>query len=509
MEINGHFVKQYSSCLKASLKLIIDIFQNPSGNFSCSYPSLITYYVFFSVFRPLSPLYNLLTFSLGTTVSNQKSFKMKLSQLQKGYQQFSPLVDFKSALNYLDSSKEVKLTEQEILIQRLFDSLFENFSQIEISSQDIPGLTNLFNLFNLQFDNNQLQEFEVIIDTQNLSKIYDLEQEIDGLVQHLVWEGKTKSTIQSAIDIFKTFEFGSLNILRALTQIQTISTRLNLKVNSWTGLDVMVVSSRTGLTEEQIQKRQKQLSSMLEREYDFRIDRSSQNHKEGVELDDMTIGDTTQDTEVGLGDSNSVQEGDDFDSDYCEKVIIFCQPNAGYYELSGFQSTLIQFYLEHNVTVVLWNYRGYGYSDGYATLSNIESDAKFLASFIKKRLRPKMLAVHGVSLGGHAAKSMANHVDIVIIDRTFSHISYIPIEIFAPLIQRGYNLFIDDYNSYVPSLVHSDSQKIMIFDPNVKFSSFFYTKIIIFNFKNRTRSLQYSLLYSPPPQSTSGNYWNR
>ena len=103
--------------------------------------------------------------------------------------------------------------------------------------------------------------------------------------------------------------------------------------------------------------------------------------------------------------------------------MILCQPNAGYYELAALSSHLLEFYLENDVTVVLWNYRGYGDSEGYCTMQNIKSDARTLANFVKKKLKPRMIAVHGISLGGHAAKGLSECVDIVLVDRTFSYIS--------------------------------------------------------------------------------------
>jgi len=56
-------------------------------------------------------------------------------------------------------------------------------------------------------------------------------------------------------------------------------------------------------------------------------------------------------------------------------------------------------------------------------MQNIKSDARILTSYIKKKLRPSMIAVHGISLGGHAAKGLSESVDIVLTDRTFSYIS--------------------------------------------------------------------------------------
>lgn len=63
--------------------------------------------------------------------------------------------------------------------------------------------------------------------------------------------------------------------------------------------------------------------------------------------------------------------------DTSRKTMIFCQPNAGYYEamlqdvrlwipinLNFFKSEWIDFYLDNGLNVFLWNYRGFAKSTG-------------------------------------------------------------------------------------------------------------------------------------------------
>jgi hypothetical protein len=45
------------------------------------------------------------------------------------------------------------------------------------------------------------------------------------------------------------------------------------------------------------------------------------------------------------------------------------QPNAQVYEMISYDSQLLDFYTENGVTVVLWNYRGYGESPGKSSMS--------------------------------------------------------------------------------------------------------------------------------------------
>ena len=40
-------------------------------------------------------------------------------------------------------------------------------------------------------------------------------------------------------------------------------------------------------------------------------------------------------------------------------TILFCNPNAGYYEFMFYESEWIEFYHKRNINLFLWNYRGY------------------------------------------------------------------------------------------------------------------------------------------------------
>jgi hypothetical protein len=50
-------------------------------------------------------------------------------------------------------------------------------------------------------------------------------------------------------------------------------------------------------------------------------------------------------------------------------VVIICQPNGAVYELSCYDNKVIEFYVQNGVTVVLWNYRGYGRSQGKPSMT--------------------------------------------------------------------------------------------------------------------------------------------
>lgn len=46
---------------------------------------------------------------------------------------------------------------------------------------------------------------------------------------------------------------------------------------------------------------------------------------------------------------------------------MFCNPNAGYYEYMYYETDWIEFYINKNIAIFMWNYRGYGKSTGDPT----------------------------------------------------------------------------------------------------------------------------------------------
>ena len=57
-------------------------------------------------------------------------------------------------------------------------------------------------------------------------------------------------------------------------------------------------------------------------------------------------------------------------------------------------------YLSHNVDVLFWNYRGYGFTLGNPTYQNIEKDAEAVCEFARKQNMWEKIGVHGISIGG-------------------------------------------------------------------------------------------------------------
>lgn len=82
-------------------------------------------------------------------------------------------------------------------------------------------------------------------------------------------------------------------------------------------------------------------------------------------------------------------------------VIIFCNPNAGYYELSLFQSDWLSFYLDTMGcgAVLFFNYQGYVRSQGRSSVYSVRSDGQLLYNYLRCVLGVKRIAAHGRSIG--------------------------------------------------------------------------------------------------------------
>lgn len=80
----------------------------------------------------------------------------------------------------------------------------------------------------------------------------------------------------------------------------------------------------------------------------------------------------------------------------------------------SYDSQLLDFYTENGVTVVLWNYRGYGESPGKSSMSvSLEFNLKIIVEdglevlkYVRAKMVPSLLVLHGRSLGGYVAKSL-------------------------------------------------------------------------------------------------------
>jgi len=115
----------------------------------------------------------------------------------------------------------------------------------------------------------------------------------------------------------------------------------------------------------------------------------------------------------------------DLQSMETKSVALLCNPNAGYYEFSiEHQIRWLRLYANRNFDVCIWNYRGYGRSQGSPNPFNIVSDAHEVINFLRTNRGYTRILVHGESLGGAVAVKLGvkGGCDFVFADRTFCSI---------------------------------------------------------------------------------------
>jgi len=104
-------------------------------------------------------------------------------------------------------------------------------------------------------------------------------------------------------------------------------------------------------------------------------------------------------------------------------TIVWCNPNAGYYETMVYQTCWLNFYLDRGCNVFLFNYSGFGRSTSLPSTSRLAQDGDAVVAYLKGKGITE-IGVHGRSIGGVAACHLARrHPDVVkfmIADRTFS-----------------------------------------------------------------------------------------
>ena len=109
-----------------------------------------------------------------------------------------------------------------------------------------------------------------------------------------------------------------------------------------------------------------------------------------------------------------------------DKVVLFCNPNAGYFETVAFQPDWLDIYSSMGYAFCSWNYRGFGRSLGSASVSSLPGDAAAALRHLKEQCGFKRIGVHGRSIGGVCAASlgMSGGLEFVVADRSFTSLGH-------------------------------------------------------------------------------------
>jgi len=148
-------------------------------------------------------------------------------------------------------------------------------------------------------------------------------------------------------------------------------------------------------------------------------------------------------------------------------TIIWCNPNAGYYESLVVESHWLNFYLSCGCNVFVFNYSGFGRSTGNPSPSSLAADGDAIIHFLMER-GVTQIGVHGRSIGGiagcHLAKKYPELIKILIADRTFSTLARVANFMFGGWAVQGLSLS-GTWAENIKNFTMAPCYKVMICDP--------------------------------------------
>lgn len=113
-------------------------------------------------------------------------------------------------------------------------------------------------------------------------------------------------------------------------------------------------------------------------------------------------------TLINSSDNNSVISHNNSQIESKLPIVIICCGNGGPFELFHKNHYWLNFYLNKEFNICLWNYRGFGMSTGIPSFKNLKEDSELVYRYLTEMQKYKKIFVHGISLGGipscHLAK---------------------------------------------------------------------------------------------------------
>ena len=150
-----------------------------------------------------------------------------------------------------------------------------------------------------------------------------------------------------------------------------------------------------------------------------------------------------------------------------DKLMIICGPNGVPYEIFS-RNNIFKCYLDSNIDILCWNYRGYGLSEGAPSFDFLRSDILELFDEIKKMNKYKHFGVHGTSIGGIPCCHLASNrkeIEIMVCDRNFGKLDYyVQNFIFGQYLYIFYKLLFFQSSDNVDNYLSADCYKIIMND---------------------------------------------
>jgi hypothetical protein len=105
-------------------------------------------------------------------------------------------------------------------------------------------------------------------------------------------------------------------------------------------------------------------------------------------------------------------------------LVIVCGPNLTPFESFINSWDIDNLYLDNNIDILFWNYRGYGFSEGSTNFNTICDDVLCVYDYMISNYNYKNVAVHGLSIGGIPSCFLAKNrkIKLLIADRTFGSV---------------------------------------------------------------------------------------
>lgn len=151
-------------------------------------------------------------------------------------------------------------------------------------------------------------------------------------------------------------------------------------------------------------------------------------------------------------------------------IVIFCNPNADFFEAAAYHNDFVDVYLRHGINVVLFNHRGFGRSEGLPSPQIVASDAVDLAKFLIT-VGVERIGCHGRSIGGIGAAAIASalpdYVQWLCCDRTFGSLTTTVEKLLGRWVSRTLKAMSvtaeNNANNFVASIA---PMKVLCWDPN-------------------------------------------
>ena len=153
-----------------------------------------------------------------------------------------------------------------------------------------------------------------------------------------------------------------------------------------------------------------------------------------------------------------------------ESVVIIGNQNSVCYENLFFGSYIINFLLKMNISVCLWNYKGFSHNSKwyhYPSYNNLREYSNIICNQLSSRFTN--IGLWGISMGGipvsHCYKNNKN-VKLVIFDRNFSSVEGVIRESLSKYLLYIYKLFFnssDTVSNYLS--INNTCSKLLLTDP--------------------------------------------